>query len=128
MVLLRNESIAGVPVLPLSIKGVNSIAVLGPNASTAMVQGGGSAHVTPTRVSHPLDAITDRLGKTVRIEHSPGCNINKKLPELDARLLQNVTLSYYNTPDGLDDSEAVPCCGRATHCSVVNPTSHLVRA
>ena len=108
MVLLRNESIGDVPVLPLSIKGVNSIAVLGPNASTAMVQGGGSAHVTPTRVSHPLDAITDRVGKTVRIEHSPGCNINKKLPELDARLLQNVTLSYYNTPEELDHSQATP--------------------
>jgi beta-glucosidase len=31
MVLLRNESISGIPVLPLSIEGVSSIAVLGPN-------------------------------------------------------------------------------------------------
>ena len=108
MVLLRNESIGGTPVLPLDIRGVTSIAVLGPNASRGMVQGGGSAHVTPTRVSHPLDAITERLGSSVRIEHSAGCNINKKLPELDARLLQNVSLDYYRDPAELDDANAVP--------------------
>ena len=108
MVLLRNEIIGGAPVLPLDVRGVTSIAVLGPNASRGMVQGGGSAHVTPTRVSHPLDAITERLGSSVRIEHSAGCNINKKLPELDARLLQNVSLDYYRDPAELDDVLAVP--------------------
>ena len=108
MVLLRNESIGGTPVLPLDVRGLTSIAVLGPNASRGMVQGGGSAHVTPTRVSHPLDAITERLGSSVRIEHSAGCNINKKLPELDARLLQNVSLDYYRDPAELDDANAVP--------------------
>ena len=108
MVLLRNESIGGAPVLPLDVRGLTSIAVLGPNASRGMVQGGGSAHVTPTRVSHPLDAITERLGSSVRIEHSAGCNINKKLPELDARLLQNVSLDYYRDPAELDDANAVP--------------------
>lgn len=108
MVLLRNESIGGTPVLPLDVRGVTSIAVLGPNASRGMVQGGGSAHVTPTRVSHPLDAITERLGSSVRIEHSAGCNINKKLPELDSRLLQNVSLDYYRDPAELDDASAVP--------------------
>jgi len=108
MVLLRNESIGGTPVLPLDVRGLTSIAVLGPNASRGMVQGGGSAHVTPTRVSHPLDAITGRLGSSVRIEHSAGCNINKKLPELDARLLQNVSLDYYRDPAELDDANAVP--------------------
>ena len=108
MVLLRNESIGGTPVLPLDVRGLTSIAVLGPNASRGMVQGGGSAHVTPTHVSHPLDAITGRLGSSVRIEHSAGCNINKKLPELDARLLQNVSLDYYRDPAELDDANAVP--------------------
>ena len=108
MVLLRNKSIGGTPVLPLDVRGLTSIAVLGPNASRGMVQGGGSAHVTPTRVSHPLDAITERFGSSVRIEHSAGCNINKKLPELDARLLQNVSLDYYRDPAELDNASAVP--------------------
>jgi beta-glucosidase len=108
MVLLRNESIGGTPVLPLDARGLTSIAVLGPNASRGMVQGGGSAHVTPTRVSHPLDAITERFGSAVRIEHSAGCNINKKLPELDARLVQNVSLDYYRDPAELDDASAIP--------------------
>jgi beta-glucosidase len=108
MVLLRNESIGGTPVLPLDVRGLTSIAVLGPNASRGMVQGGGSAHVTPTRVSHPLDAITERFDSAVRIKHSAGCNINKKLPELDARLVQNVSLDYYRDPAELDDASAVP--------------------
>lgn len=108
MVLLRNESIGGTPVLPLDLRGLTSIAVVGPNASRGVVQGGGSAHVTPSRVSHPLDAITERFGSSVRIEHSAGCNINKKLPELDARLLQNVSLDYYRDPAELDDAQAVP--------------------
>ena len=108
MVLLRNESIGGTPVLPIDVRGLTSIAVLGPNASRGMVQGGGSAHVTPTRVSHPLDAITERFCSAVRIEHSAGCNINKKLPELDARLVQNVSLDYYRDPAELDDASAVP--------------------
>ncbi len=108
MVLLRNESIAGTPVLPLDVSAVKSIAVIGPNASRGMVQGGGSAHVTPTRVSHPLDAITERLGHAVTIQHSPGCNINKKLPELDSRLLENVVLDYFAEPSELEDPAAVP--------------------
>ena len=104
MVLLKNEN----HVLPLVAGGVSSIAVLGPNAATAMVQGGGSAHVTPTRVSHPRDAIMDRLGTSVQIEHAAGCNINRKLPELDVRLMHDVQLNYYSDPAHLDDATAVP--------------------
>jgi beta-glucosidase len=103
MVLLKNENNA----LPLLAKGVTSIAILGPNAATAMVQGGGSAHVTPTRVSHPRDAIMSRLGDSVRIEHAAGCNINRKLPEIDVRLLRDVKLNYYSDPAQLDDATAI---------------------
>ena len=108
MVLLRNEDVAGTPVLPLPVSGIGSIAVVGPNAGTAMVQGGGSAHVTPIRVSHPLDAIESRLGATTTIRHAAGCNIYKKLPELDSRLLTDITLDYFAAVEELDDSSATP--------------------
>ena len=94
--------------LPLRPAEVQSIAVIGPNAATGMIMGGGSAHVTPTRVSHPLDAIESRLSGLCEIDYAPGCNINKKLPELDVRLVENVTLDFYSDPTLLDDHSATP--------------------
>jgi beta-glucosidase len=108
MVLLRNEHVGDVPALPLVAGSFSTIAVLGPNAATGMVMGGGSAHVTPTRISHPLDAMKNRLGHLVDIHHAPGCNINKKLPELDARLVSNVVVDYFNHPSDLDNPLAPP--------------------
>ena len=104
MVLLKNEGHA----LPLVAKDLLSIAVIGPNADTAMVMGGGSAHVTPTRVSHPLDAIEQRLGAQLNIEHAPGCNINKKLPALNPRYISGATAEIYEDAAQLNDSLAVP--------------------
>lgn len=105
MVLLQNNNAA----LPLVLAGITSVAVLGPNASTATVMGGGSAHVTPTRVSHPLDALMNRLQPLgVSVEHSAGCNINKKLPELDSRNLSNVVMDYFNDVASMDVASATP--------------------
>lgn len=108
MVLLQNRRIDGTSALPLAVDSLKSVAVIGPNAATGMVMGGGSAHVTPIRVSHPLDAIESRLGSLLRVEHAPGCNINKKLPELDSRLVSDVVLEFFEDPDLLDDPAAVP--------------------
>jgi beta-glucosidase len=108
MVLLRNEVVGSANALPLVAGTVSTIAVLGPNAATGMVMGGGSAHVTPTRVSHPLDAIRKRLGGIADIRHAPGCNINKKLPELDMRLVADVVVDYFYNPDDLDMHNAPP--------------------
>lgn len=105
MVLLQNNDAA----LPLVAGALKSIAVLGPNAGTATVMGGGSAHVTPTRVSHPLDALVNRLQPLgVDVQHSPGCNINKKLPELDIRNLRDVRMDYFNDVAQMDNPDAVP--------------------
>ena len=103
MVLLKNDE----NVLPLATGAMKSIAVLGPNAGTSMVMGGGSAHVTATRISHVLDAVRDRLGGSdIEIVHGAGCNINRKLPELDARLLTDVTLDYYSSVEEMDNGAA----------------------
>ena len=105
MVLLKNTDNA----LPLSAGALKSVAVLGPNAATATVMGGGSAHVTPTRVSHPLDALVNRLQPLgIDVQHSAGCNINKKLPELDIRNLRDVRMDYFNAVEQMDNPSAVP--------------------
>lgn len=103
MVLLKNDAAA----LPLRIEGITSIAVVGPNAATGQIMGGGSAHVTPQRVSHPLDALVARLAPVgVQVVHAQGCNINKKLPELDARLVDSVVVDYFESPDSMDAGES----------------------
>lgn len=105
MVLLQNKD----NTLPLVAGALKSVAVLGPNAATATVMGGGSAHVTPTRVSHPLDALVNRLQPLgIDVQHSPGCNINKKLPELDVRNLRDVRMDYFNDVEQMDNPSAVP--------------------
>ena len=103
MVLLRNRDNA----LPLAPGSVRSIAVVGPNAATGQVMGGGSAHVTPTRVSHPLDAISARLAAAgVAVTHAQGCNINKSLPEIDPRLVDSVVLELFESPEAMDAGDA----------------------
>lgn len=102
MVLLKNENSA----LPLIASDIASIALIGPNAEMAMVMGGGSAHVTPTRVSQPRDAMEHRIGGSVNIEFAPGCNINKKLPELQKRHIRNASLQFFEDASLLNEADA----------------------
>jgi beta-glucosidase len=110
MVLLRNvPDASGTPTLPLAADRLRRVAVIGPNAAIGQIMGGGSAHVTPTRVSHPLEAIVERLRPHgVHVTHTVGCNINRRLPELDLRLCGPVTIDYFVEPDELDDDGAEP--------------------
>ena len=110
MVLLRNEPDAsGRPTLPLAADGVRRVAVIGPNAAVGQIMGGGSAHVTPTHVIHPLDAIIERLRPHgVDVAHALGCNIHRRLPELDLRLCGPVTIDYFVDPDDLGQVGADP--------------------
>jgi beta-glucosidase len=109
MVLLRNESVAGRCILPLDVAVLRRVAVIGPNAAVGQAMGGGSAHVTPTSVAHPLDSLRSRLGEVgIEVVHGAGCNINKRLPEIDTRLHGPMTVEYYNDPNSLDDHAATP--------------------
>lgn len=112
MVLLKNAD----NVLPLALEGsFSSVAVIGPNAAHGEVMGGGSAHVTPTRISHPLDAIESAFSSHgIDVRYAPGCNINKKLPELDARLVHDVVIDYFASATDLDNPAAVPVESRTT--------------
>jgi beta-glucosidase len=87
LVLLRNED-----VLPLEASKLKRIAVIGPNADPAVIQGGGSAQVGPHYSVSPLDGIRERLGDAVEVVHEIGCTIHKSLPSLDSR--------WVTTPDG----------------------------
>ncbi|MEU4536147.1 glycoside hydrolase family 3 C-terminal domain-containing protein [Streptosporangium sp. NPDC023825] len=73
-VLLRNEG----SLLPLDPARLRRVAVIGPNAAAARIQGGGSAGVYPVSVVSPLDGIREALSGTAEVLHRPG-------PHLDDR-------------------------------------------
>jgi beta-glucosidase len=105
MVLLRNVESA----LPLVSEGLGRVAVLGPNAAVGQAMGGGSAHVDPTEVLHPLQSLSDRLASTgVEVVYGAGCDINKRLPEIEPRLCGAVSASYFNDSVLLDVADEIP--------------------
>jgi len=65
--LLKNKG----GLLPLG-KGVKSIALIGPNAAEAVIEGGGSSKVPPLYRISPLEALQSRLGNKVKIEFESG--------------------------------------------------------
>jgi beta-glucosidase len=117
MVLLRNvpafdastAATTAVTLLPLQLRGVRRVAIIGPNAALGEVMGGGSAHVTPTSVSTPLDALRAFFEAAgVDVVHAPGCQIHRRLPEVDLRRCSDVVVDIYDDPAALDDSSATP--------------------
>ncbi|MBW2315007.1 MAG: glycoside hydrolase family 3 C-terminal domain-containing protein, partial [Deltaproteobacteria bacterium] len=78
LVLVRNEG----DTLPLSIDSLNRLAVIGPNAGLAVIQGGGSSRVNPHHAVSPLAGLRARLGEAVL--HQRGCSNHRSLPPLEA--------------------------------------------
>lgn len=81
IVLLKNED----DVLPLQPGKVRSLAVIGPNAATARIQGGGSAQVNPYYTVSPLEAIQARSGSSIKVEYTEGCKNHLTPPVLDSQ-------------------------------------------
>lgn len=75
LVLLRNEG----RVLPLSVD-VGTVALVGPNADRELIQGGGSARVTPTDVATLADGLRERLGD--RLVVAAGGDASRGTPAL----------------------------------------------
>jgi beta-glucosidase len=73
IVLLKNDG-------TLPLKKVKSIAVIGPNAQTAQILGGGSSSVTPHYAVSPFEGIRKRAGDKIQVQAAPGCFIYKNLP------------------------------------------------
>ncbi|KAA1424624.1 beta-glucosidase [Mumia zhuanghuii] len=65
-VLLKNERVGGVPVLPLNDQ--TPLLVVGELARTPRFQGSGSSRVNPTRVDVPLDALREASSADVAFE------------------------------------------------------------
>ncbi|PYC88538.1 glycosyl hydrolase [Streptomyces tateyamensis] len=77
--LLRQAAAAGAvllsnsgTLLPLDSRALRRVAVLGPNAAVARVQGGGSAAVFPGAVVSPLDGIRAALSADVQVGYASG--------------------------------------------------------
>ena len=101
--LLKNEK----NLLPLNLKNITSMAVIGPNADAAIIQGGGSSQVVPFQQTTPLEGLQALLGETVKIAYAQGVDNEPEPATLDARLLspdkqrtqQGLQLEYFGNQD-----------------------------
>jgi beta-glucosidase len=96
IVLLKNEP----GVLPLDRRAIQALAVVGPNAEVARVQGGGSAGVTPHYSVTPLEGIRAACADAVAVRYERGCTNHRVLPVIDARLVPaGFQVEYFGNPD-----------------------------
>jgi len=84
-VLLRNAG----DVLPLDIRTVNSLAIIGPNARYPVIQGGGSAGVVPVSVATPAQALRAALPDHAEVRSAVGCHTWHSVPEPPAGSLSD---------------------------------------
>jgi beta-glucosidase len=90
IVLLKNDN----HLLPLNVKKLHSIAVIGPNSADARTGGGGSSLVAPKYAIAPLEAINNKLAGTgVSVKFALGMTMqgespDEMKPEFKARLLE----------------------------------------
>lgn len=87
-VLLKNEGL-----LPVNLKG-KRIAVIGPNAKTAQIMGGGSAQLNPHYRVSPWQALVEHCGEDQLI-YAEGCT-NYRWQSL---LHKDITAYYFNNLD-----------------------------
>jgi beta-glucosidase len=91
-VLLRNVR----STLPLAA-AIRTLAVIGPNADATVIQGGGSARVTPHPPVSPLDGLRARFAPAeVEVAHERGCFSFKRTPALEHPVLRDpLQVRYY---------------------------------
>jgi len=75
MVLMKNDGDR--PVLPLDPDVIGSVAVIGPNAEAGVIQGGGSAQLSPHHLVSPADGLAAVYGNVVA---APGSRRARYLP------------------------------------------------
>ncbi len=101
IVLLKNEK----SILPLEPDKVKSIAVIGESALRPSIMGGGSVRVSPHYVVSPLEAIQNRVSKSVQVGYAIGCTIHKNPPLFDTSWLnktvrgRGLTVEYFSNGD-----------------------------
>lgn len=100
IVVLRNEAVDGVPVLPLATDGtgrIGRLAVVGPNAAVVHAQGGGSARIRPPYLVSPLQGLTEALPE-VEVVHCAGSPPASAAAALDRERIR--------VPEGLPEAGA----------------------
>ncbi|RUM07864.1 glycoside hydrolase family 3 C-terminal domain-containing protein [Rhizobium chutanense] len=85
-VLLKNDGI-----LPLAKTSLDRIAVIGPNAATAWVMGGGSAQIAAHYTVSPLEGIRAALANANSISHAVGCRHNRLIDVFKGK----ITVEYF---------------------------------
>lgn len=68
IVLLKNDN----GVLPIDKTKVKKVAIVGGNAKTVILSGGGSAALKPSHFVSPYDGIVSALGKDVEVTYCEG--------------------------------------------------------
>jgi beta-glucosidase len=90
IVLLKNDG-----VLPLDKHSLQQVAIIGPNAKTAQIMGGGSAQLNAHYRVSPFEGLTGQLGEQVEFGYETGSTNYKYLP-----LLRGAgTVEYFNSLD-----------------------------
>jgi len=90
MVLLKHDGI-----LPLDKTRLQTLAVIGPNAMTAQIMGGGSAQVNAHYRVSPFEGLLAQVGEQVELAREVGCTNYKTLPMLP----DTFVIEYFNGSD-----------------------------
>jgi beta-glucosidase len=100
--LLKNEG----DLLPLVGNRLKSMAIIGPNAAEAVIEGGGSSHVDPPYRVTPLEALKAKMGGKFDLEYEPGCDNFDEIPVVPASWLvlpdgtgSGMQVEFFNTSD-----------------------------
>jgi len=88
--LLKNDG----NLLPLDRTRLKSVAILGPNAAEAVIEGGGSSHVDPPYRVTPLEALKTKMGGKVDLQYEQGCDNFDETPVVPA--------DWFTLPEGTD--------------------------
>ncbi len=73
IVLLKNEK----SILPLAMNNLNTIAVIGDNATRKQIVGGGSSELKARYEISPLDGLTKRLNGKINVVYAQGYSLKK---------------------------------------------------
>lgn len=101
IVLLKNEN----DLLPLDAEKVSQIAIIGPNAKTAVIMGGGSARVNAHYRVTPYSGVQGLVGDQVELAYELGATNHKNLPEVETNWVTAVngkagmTAQFFNSQD-----------------------------
>ncbi len=100
IVLLKNKG----NILPLQKDTLKTLAIIGPNAKTAQIMGGGSAQVNAHYSITPYAGIMAQVDEHIQLGYEIGCTNHKMLPRMDVDVLateggNQFSLDYYNSLD-----------------------------